>query len=696
MGIFNDRAFSQEQNCEEAKKKYLIENPDVAKAGMDAWAHYTYHGKKEGRKWPNCFTATELDNIIQNVQQLGSKSDLVSNYYTLQYIHQEFDFYEEPLPILDTKLEAGLGSGYAKIERDKLENLLKGLIELKKQDSIFNKELTKYPTFRVSEVEDYYKILNQNIQIIDFGSLWPQYAKKIKKACNLDFGYNFSGKFFKTTEKNELGHNYRKVMFSNTSIISPDMKIIKKLDNIINKAITIHPEIEKSENKQTIIENETGLNEEYFLRKKQLLDLKEKNKIVENYLFLNLPSKNISYSQISYIGNTKNGIPSGFGYLLNDQKQLIFAAHWDEGFPIILYKVNIFNTPEKNNKMGINYTYYGESFSKKYSNKYIDLASFKYDNRDYRSYQIYIGDYKNFPYEKNSTIIQEHGFGVYFYTNWEKNNKQYYVGYWDRGSKNGKGKQYGLESNFEGNFVNNQIISGSIYNRIDKSIYTGEIKDWRMNGEGKKVYANGKVEEGYFDNGSFKMSMKQYKEEKNRKEQQRIAEERKQEEIRKEEEQIRKEQENPISKHHDYIKNRLFQAISVKIYLKNDKESDEIYDDMVESLENYKLDRKLTKRDEKYIEKVMNEIVAEHKMAVELEQKMKNDNRIEKCKWCPNKYNTYDGYILRNESNCEISEQKTMDLVYKSTLGVNSGSGYCSQKCAKCACLSKKGINCEH
>jgi len=48
--------FSQnsEQNCELAQKIYLQQNPDVAKANINAWEHYTIWGKKEGRKWPAC------------------------------------------------------------------------------------------------------------------------------------------------------------------------------------------------------------------------------------------------------------------------------------------------------------------------------------------------------------------------------------------------------------------------------------------------------------------------------------------------------------------------------------------------------------------------------------------------------------------------------------------------------------------
>lgn len=38
-------------SCEEAKSEYLKDNVDVKNAGMDAWDHYTNHGKSENRKW---------------------------------------------------------------------------------------------------------------------------------------------------------------------------------------------------------------------------------------------------------------------------------------------------------------------------------------------------------------------------------------------------------------------------------------------------------------------------------------------------------------------------------------------------------------------------------------------------------------------------------------------------------------------
>jgi hypothetical protein len=36
----------------QAVVRYLQDNPDVARAGMDAWQHYTIYGRNEGRTWP--------------------------------------------------------------------------------------------------------------------------------------------------------------------------------------------------------------------------------------------------------------------------------------------------------------------------------------------------------------------------------------------------------------------------------------------------------------------------------------------------------------------------------------------------------------------------------------------------------------------------------------------------------------------
>ena len=74
----NTQVNTEEKNCDQAKKKYLEQNPDVAKNGMDAWVHYTSYGKKEGRKWPNC---SEESNSTANSNPTTNKSNgSVSNY----------------------------------------------------------------------------------------------------------------------------------------------------------------------------------------------------------------------------------------------------------------------------------------------------------------------------------------------------------------------------------------------------------------------------------------------------------------------------------------------------------------------------------------------------------------------------------------------------------------------------------------
>ena len=65
--FFSGFVYSQ-TNCESARKKYLELNPDVAKAGMDAWSHYISYGKNEGRAWPICATDESRVNNDKNVE----------------------------------------------------------------------------------------------------------------------------------------------------------------------------------------------------------------------------------------------------------------------------------------------------------------------------------------------------------------------------------------------------------------------------------------------------------------------------------------------------------------------------------------------------------------------------------------------------------------------------------------------------
>ena len=68
-----------EINCDFAKQKYLELNPDVARAGMDAWTHYLAYGKNEGRKWPRC--SEEIINNVATNDNIMPISNLPVNEY---------------------------------------------------------------------------------------------------------------------------------------------------------------------------------------------------------------------------------------------------------------------------------------------------------------------------------------------------------------------------------------------------------------------------------------------------------------------------------------------------------------------------------------------------------------------------------------------------------------------------------------
>ena len=334
--------------------------------------------------------------------------------------------------------------------------------------------------------------------------------------------------FFKSSIKQgESNFSYHKLKYGYSRKIDYSFDNVK-LYKILEKAILKHPEIIVSDDKrQSIIERETKLDEEYFKIKEELASIKEKIQYIEKYLFVELPKRHNSQGQFLYIGNTYKNIPNGYGYLINEKKQLIAVGYWDDGFPIVLYNVNIFHNPESTGK---DYVYYGKSFSTKHASRYLYLNNHGYKNENVNTFKLYFGGYIFVPGENANYL---NGYGCYFYSAWEKTDKQYYVGNYKNSNRDGKGTHHHDKSfTYEGAWENGSLNFGTITSKTDKSVYTGEIKDWRMNGEGKKAYTNGKVEEGIFENGYFKMTKKQYVEELNRKEQERIAEERRQEEIR--------------------------------------------------------------------------------------------------------------------------------------------------------------------
>jgi hypothetical protein len=80
-----------EENCYPASKKYLEENPDVAKAGMDAWSHYNSFGKREGRKWYGC--DSDLKNIEINCDECKDIVNLYTEAFDKRISFNSIDFF---------------------------------------------------------------------------------------------------------------------------------------------------------------------------------------------------------------------------------------------------------------------------------------------------------------------------------------------------------------------------------------------------------------------------------------------------------------------------------------------------------------------------------------------------------------------------------------------------------------------------
>lgn len=65
---------NNEENCDYARKKYLEENPDVLRAGLDPWMHYTVYGKNEKRKWHSCVISQSTISYSNNNPSVNGKS----------------------------------------------------------------------------------------------------------------------------------------------------------------------------------------------------------------------------------------------------------------------------------------------------------------------------------------------------------------------------------------------------------------------------------------------------------------------------------------------------------------------------------------------------------------------------------------------------------------------------------------------
>jgi hypothetical protein len=504
-------------NCAEARKKYLELNPDVAKAGMDAWAHYTYYGKKEGRIWPSCNNSNSestlkdatinQNNVIQStcVSDVASSefeylvtlgkswSKPISQYDTIG-INNQFDFTEKPLPVLSENFVNPATDLNVKDKLKKFDNFLKGgdsLVVLLAKKKI---ELATYPhdllikyNYRLNE---YFSSFERNYRIIV--SSEKNVFDKVK-----EFGYVTTDRGFTAL------------------FISPDKKskkLERKLVKILSKQKAIS--LDKNNLKEYLMKM-YGFNEAYIAQYQELKDCIASLDNLMTYFskyFIKLNSSD-SYKSLMYIGPSVNNIPNGFGILVSDKKKLLMSGYWEEGFPVLLYSVNNYHYIENGDEKG-SYKYLAlTSANNKYKRRMIKLYEQIYSKSNVSCFDIYIGECDN----KDG----RYGYGSYFSEKNIKEKVSYYTGYWgSNGEKNGNGKLYSDNYEYSGEWRNGELPSGKLTWPDKHIVYTGQFSsDLNMNGMGKKTYSNGLIQEGLFENGSFMKSLAQIEQEKIQQEQ---------------------------------------------------------------------------------------------------------------------------------------------------------------------------------
>ena len=113
---------------------------------------------------------------------------------------------------------------------------------------------------------------------------------------------------------------------------------------------------------------------------------------------------------------------------------------------------------------------------------------------------------------KNGT---PHGQGTHFFENGDK-----YVGEWKYGKYNGQGTfTFGPKSKWVGDQYDGEYKNGKRHGEgtytwgIGKNAksHVGQFKNGLPNGLGIQTYANGRIEEGMFENGKFKYSQNKLK-----------------------------------------------------------------------------------------------------------------------------------------------------------------------------------------
>jgi hypothetical protein len=103
--------------CDDARKQYLVDYPDVARHKADPWSHYQKHGKKEGRKWKGepCKSSSEPKKAGNS----GAQSSSVPSPIPLEDLQQNFlQARQVEGSALDTKMSQRKGAAYLDLRPD--------------------------------------------------------------------------------------------------------------------------------------------------------------------------------------------------------------------------------------------------------------------------------------------------------------------------------------------------------------------------------------------------------------------------------------------------------------------------------------------------------------------------------------------------------------------------------------------------
>ena len=160
LSIFNS-LYSQE-DCKSSRIKYLEQNIDVKKAGLDPWKHFQNKGKKEGRIWPPCdekntITKEEIIEFSKNdsIKIIQAKINLLnSRLDSIKYSLKKYTYFDGREVTLDEStiksfIELNKTNIYC-ISRSYYNN------NIKNYKFKFGGEYTKFEYFGFNSIDDMY------------------------------------------------------------------------------------------------------------------------------------------------------------------------------------------------------------------------------------------------------------------------------------------------------------------------------------------------------------------------------------------------------------------------------------------------------------------------------------------------------------------------------------------------------------